>query len=109
MMDPEQQPREGGAIQVVTDGGYQNGAVINRDAKFPAVIEQTEEKSESKDSDSAVQQEDMQMEKGEEPMENISDFDESFLDAEQDAISTQDMDAGAMSDADANTDGIGNE
>ena len=42
-------------------------------------------------------------------MENISDFDESFLDAEQDAISTQDMDAGAMSDADANTDGIGNE
>lgn len=105
MMDPEQQPREGGAIQVVTDGGYQNGEVINRDAKFPAVIEQTEEKSESKDS--AVQQEDMQMEKGKEPMENRSDFEESFLDAEQDVISTQDMDAGAMSDA--NTDGIGNE
>ena len=105
MMDPEQQPREGGAIQVVTDGGYQNGAVINRDAKFPAVIEQTEEKSESKDS--AVQQEDMQMEKGKAPMENRSDFEESFLDAEQDVISTQDMDAGAMSDA--NTDGIGNE
>lgn len=105
MMDPEQQSREGGAIQVVTDGGYQNGAVINRDAKFPAVIEQTEEKSESKDS--AVQQEDMQMEKGKEPMENRSDFDESFLDAEQEDISTQDMDAGAMSDA--NTDGIGNE
>ena len=105
MMDPEQQLREGGAIQVVTDGGYQNGAVINRDAKFPAVIEQTEEKSESKDS--AVQQAGMQMEKGKEPMENRSDFDESFLDAEQDAISTQDMDAGAMSDA--NTDGVGNE
>lgn len=105
MMDPEQQLREGGAIQVVTDGGYHNGAVINRDAKFPAVIGQTEEKSESKDS--AVQQADMQMEKGKEPMENRSDFDESFLDAEQDAISTQDMDAGAMSDA--NTDGIGNE
>ena len=40
-------------------------------------------------------------------MENRSDFDESFLDAEQEAISTQDMDAGAMSYA--NTDGIGNE
>lgn len=98
MMDPEQQPRDGGAIQVVTDGGYQDGAVINRDAKLPAVIEQTEETSETKEID--VQQENMQM-------ENMSDFDESFLDAEQDAISTQDMDAGAMSDA--NTDGIGNE
>ena len=107
MMDPEQQPRDGGAIQVVTDGGYQNGAVINRDAKFPAVIEQAEEKSESKYS--AVQQEDMQIEKGVEQMENVSDFDESFLDAEQDAISTQDTDAVALSDADANTDGIGNE
>lgn len=39
MMDPEQQPRNGGAIQVVTDGGYQNGAVINRDAKFPMGLE----------------------------------------------------------------------
>ena len=105
MMDPEQQPRDGGAIQVVTDGGYQDGAVINRDAKLPAVIEQTEETSETKEID--VQQENMQMEKGVEQMENMSDFDESFLDAEQDAISTQDMDAGAMSDA--NTDGIGNE
>ena len=45
--------------------------------------------------------------KGKAPMENRSDFEESFLDAEQDVISTQDMDAGAMSDA--NTDGIGNE
>lgn len=100
MMDSGQQPRNGGAIQVVTDGGYQNGAVINRDAKFPAVIEQTEELSESKEI--VVQQENMQM-------ENMSDFDESFLDAEQDAISIQDTDAEAMSDADANTDGIGNE
>ena len=107
MMDPEQQPRDGGAIQVVTDGGYQNGAVINRDAKFPAIIEQTEETSETKEI--VVQQENMQMEKGVEQMENMSDFDESFLDAEQDTIGTQDTDAGAMSDADANTDGIGNE
>ena len=107
MMDPGQQSRNGGAIQVVTDGGYQNGAVINRDAKFPAVIEQTVEPSESKEF--VVQQENMQMEKGVEQMVNMSDFDESFLDAEQDAISTQDTDAEAMSDADANTDGIGNE
>ena len=104
MMDPAQQPRDGGAIQVVTDGGYQNGAVINRDAKFPAVIEQTEETPESKEI--VVQQESI---RGEEQMESVSDFDESFLDAEQDAIGTQDTDAGAMSDADANTDGIGNE
>lgn len=100
MMDPEQQPRNGGAIQVVTDGGYQNGAVINRDAKFPAVVNQTEKNIEPKEAVS--QQETVQMEKGEEQMENVSDFDESFLNAEQDAISTQDT------DADANTDGIGN-
>lgn len=49
------------------------------------------------------------MEKGVEQMENVSDFDESFLNAEQDAISTQDTDAEALSDAEANTDGIGNE
>lgn len=107
MMDPEQQLRNGGAIQVVTDGGYQNGAVINRDAKFPAVVNQTEENIEPKEAVS--QQETVQMEKGEEQMENVSDFDESFLNAEQDAISTQDTDAEALSDAEANTDGIGNE
>lgn len=107
MMDPEQQLRNGGAIQVVTDGGYQNGAVINRDAKFPAVVNQTEENIELKEAVS--QQETVQMEKGEEQMENVSDFDESFLNAEQDAISTQDTDAEALSDAEANTDGIGNE
>lgn len=76
MMDPEQQPRNGGAIQVVTDGGYQNGAVINRDAKFPAVVNQTEENIEPKEVVS--QQETIQMEKGVEQMENVSDFDESF-------------------------------
>lgn len=107
MMDPGQQPRNGGAIQIVTDGGYQNGAVINRDAKFPAVINQTEETLESKEG--VDQQENIQLEKGVEQMENVSDFDESFLNAEQDAISTQDTDAEALSDADANTDGIGNE
>ena len=107
MMDPEQQPRNGGAIQVVTDGGYQNGAVINRDAKFPAVVNQTEENIEPKEVVS--QQETIQMEKGVEQMENVSDFDESILNAEQDAISTQESDAEALSDAEANTDGIGNE
>lgn len=105
-MDPDQQPRNGGAIQVVTDGGYQNGAVINRDAKFPAVISQTEENTESKDAVS--QQENMERENGVEQMENVSDFDESFLSADQDTISTQNTDAEAVSDADANTDGIGN-
>lgn len=107
MMDPEQQPRNGGAIQVVTDGGYQNGAVINRDAKYPAVVNQTEENIEPKEAVS--QQEIVQMERGVEQMENVSDFDESFLNAEQDAISTQDTGAEALSDAEANTDGIGNE
>ena len=106
MMDPGQQPRNGGAIQVVTDGGYQHGAVINRDAKFPAVINQTEETIESKECIS--QQENVQMEKVVEQIENISDFDESFLNAEEEAASTQDTDAEALSDADVNTDGIGN-
>lgn len=105
-MDPEQQPRNGGEIQIVTDGGYQNGAVINRDAKFPAVISQTEENIESKEDVS--QQENMEMEKGVEEMENICDFDESFLNAEQDTISTQDTETESLSDVDANTDGIGN-
>lgn len=107
MMDPEQQPRNGGAIQVVTDGGYQNGAVINRDAKFPAVVNQTEETLATKEV--VNQQETMQMEKGVEQMENVSDFDESFLNSEQDVISTQDTDAEALSDAEVNADGIGNE
>ena len=106
MMDPDQQPRNGGAIQVVTDGGYENGAVINRDAKFPAVISQTEETIESKEGVSQL--ENVQMEKGVEQIENVSDFDESFLNAEQEATSAQETAAEALFDADANTDGIGN-
>lgn len=34
-MDPVQAPRSGGAEQVITDGGYNTGAVINRDPKYP--------------------------------------------------------------------------
>ena len=34
-MDPKQTPRQGGGEQVVTDGGYKSGAVINKDTKFP--------------------------------------------------------------------------
>ena len=34
-MDPEQKPRNGGGEQVITDGGYRSGAVINKDAKYP--------------------------------------------------------------------------
>lgn len=34
-MDPNQAPRSGGGEQVITDGGYNTGAVINRDPKYP--------------------------------------------------------------------------
>ena len=34
-MDADNIPREGGAEQVVTDGGYKNDAVVNSDAKYP--------------------------------------------------------------------------
>lgn len=34
-MDPVQAPRSGGAEQVITDGGYNTGAVTNRDPKYP--------------------------------------------------------------------------
>lgn len=34
-MDPVQAPRSGGAEQVITDGGYNTSAVINRDPKYP--------------------------------------------------------------------------
>lgn len=34
-MDPEQAPRSGGGKQVITDGGYNSGAVRNRDSKYP--------------------------------------------------------------------------
>ena len=34
-MDPAQALRSGGAEQVITDGGYNTGAVTNRDPKYP--------------------------------------------------------------------------
>lgn len=34
-MDPSQAPRTGGGEQVITDGGYNTGAIINRDPKYP--------------------------------------------------------------------------
>lgn len=37
-MDPKQKPRNGGATQVVTDGGYSSGAIINQDPKFPIPV-----------------------------------------------------------------------
>ena len=37
-MDPEQAPRLGGGEQIITDGGYNDGAVINRDIKYPVLI-----------------------------------------------------------------------
>lgn len=103
-MDPEQLPRDGGAIQAVTDGGYQTGAVINRDTKFPAVTSPVRELAGPKEDVSIL---DTQEEKEVEQMENISDFDESFLNAEQDAISTESTDGESVSNANSN--GIGNE
>ena len=40
-MDPAQRPRSGGGLQVVTDGGYRSGAIINRDPKYPIPSEQS--------------------------------------------------------------------
>lgn len=34
-MDPKQITRKGGGTQVITDGGYKSGAVINSDPKYP--------------------------------------------------------------------------
>ena len=34
-MDPNQIPRNGGEEQVITDGGYNSGAVRNKDTKYP--------------------------------------------------------------------------
>lgn len=34
-MDPKQAPRSGGGEQIITDGGYNSGAIINRDSKYP--------------------------------------------------------------------------
>lgn len=38
-MDPKQQPRNGGGEQIITDGGYRTGAVVNKDAKYPVPVE----------------------------------------------------------------------
>ena len=40
-MDPKQQPRNGGGEQVITDGGYRTGAVVNKDAKYPVLTEKS--------------------------------------------------------------------
>ena len=40
-MDPDQQPRNGGGEQVITDGGYQSGAVRTKDAKYPIPAKQS--------------------------------------------------------------------
>ncbi len=34
-LDPKQAPRNGGGTQVITDGGYNSGAITNRDTKYP--------------------------------------------------------------------------
>lgn len=40
-MDPKQQPRNGGGEQVITDGGYNFGAVRTKDPKYPVPAEQS--------------------------------------------------------------------
>lgn len=40
-MDPAQQPRNGGGEQVITDGGYRTGAVVNKDAKYPIPVDKS--------------------------------------------------------------------
>lgn len=104
-MDPEQLLCNGGALQIVADGGYQNGAVINRDAKFPAVVSQSEVSEGAKHNVSLPVT--GQTETGVEQMEIASDFDESFLNADQDTIGTQEMDGEC--EADVNEEGIDNE
>lgn len=37
-MDPNQSSRKGGGEQVITDGGYSSGAIINRDSKYPVPV-----------------------------------------------------------------------
>ena len=39
-MDPKQQPRNGGGEQVITDGGYQSGAIRTNDTKYPVPVKQ---------------------------------------------------------------------
>lgn len=40
-MDPKQQPRNGGGEQVITDGGYNSGAVRTKDSKYPVPAKQS--------------------------------------------------------------------
>lgn len=40
-MDPKQQPRNGGGEQVITDGGYDSGAVRTKDPKYPVPAKQS--------------------------------------------------------------------
>lgn len=40
-MDPKQQPRNGGGEQVITDGGYNAGAVRTKDPKYPVPAKQS--------------------------------------------------------------------
>ena len=40
-MDPKQQPRNGGGEQVITDGGYNSGAVCTKDPKYPVPAKQS--------------------------------------------------------------------
>lgn len=38
-MDPKQAPRNGGGTQIITDGGYKSGAIVNSDAKYPVATQ----------------------------------------------------------------------
>lgn len=40
-MDPKQQPRNGGGEQIITDGGYNSGAVRTKDPKYPVPAKQS--------------------------------------------------------------------
>lgn len=40
-MDPKQQPRNGGGEQVITNGGYNSGAIRTNDTKYPVPAKQT--------------------------------------------------------------------
>lgn len=40
-MDPNQQPRNGGGEQVITDGRYRTEAAVNKDAKYPVPTEKS--------------------------------------------------------------------
>lgn len=40
-MDPKQQPRNGGGEQIITDGGYNSGAVRTKDSKYPVPVKQS--------------------------------------------------------------------